>query len=92
LQYGGKEKRMTLESYEKARDIVMKIRSLDADISELKDIMRNDTSKWIMEVRPNKANSLRTIKHYGILPDILDKILAKHLENREALVDELKKL
>lgn len=83
---------MTLESYEKARDIVIEIRSLDAAIAELKDIMRNDTSKWIMEVRASKTNSLRTINHYGILPDVLNTIYSKHLEKRAVLVDELAKL
>ena len=83
---------MTLESYEKARDIVIEIRSLDFAIAELKDIMRNDTSKWIMEVRASKTHPLKTINHYGILPDALDKILAKHLEKRKTLVDELAKL
>ena len=83
---------MTLESYEKARDIVIEIHSLDAAIAELKDIMRNDTSKWIMEVRASKSNSLRSINHYGILPDVLNTIYSKHLAKRDALVDELAKL
>lgn len=83
---------MTLESYEKARDIVIEIHSLDAAISELKDIMRNDTSKWIMEVRASKTCSLQTINHYGILPDVLDTIYSKHLEKRALLVDKLAKL
>lgn len=83
---------MTLESYEKARDIVIEIHSLDAAIAELQDIMRNDTSKWIMEVRASKSHSLRTINHYGILPDVLDTIYSKHLEKRAVLVDELAKL
>ena len=83
---------MTLESYEKARDIVIEIHSLDVAIAELKDIMRNDTSKWIMEVRSSKTSSLRTINHYGILPDVLDTIYSKHLEKRALLVDKLAKL
>ena len=83
---------MTLESYEKARDIVIEIHSLDVAIAELKDIMRNDTSKWIMEVRASKANSLRSINHYGVLPDVLNTIYSKHLEKRAVLVDELAKL
>lgn len=83
---------MTLESYEKARDIVIEIHSLDVAIAELKDIMRNNTSKWIMEVRASKTCPLQTINHYGILPDVLDTIYSKHLEKRALLVDKLAKL
>lgn len=83
---------MTLESYEKARDIVIEIHSLDAAMAELKDIMRNDTSKWVMEVRASKSYPLRSINHYGILPDVLDRIYSKHLEKRAVLVDRLAKL
>ena len=83
---------MTLESYEKARDIVREIRSLDAAIAELKDIMRNDTSKWIMEVSASQSFSSRSINHYGILPDVLNSVLSIHLDKRHALVDELAKL
>lgn len=83
---------MTLESFNKARDIVIKISALDAAIADLKDIMRNDTSEWIMEVRANKSHSLRSINHYGILPDVLNSILSVHLDKRQALMDELAKL
>ena len=83
---------MTLESYEKARDIVIEIHSLDVAIAELKDIMRNNTSKWIMEVRASKTCPLQTINHYGVLPDVLDTIYTKHLEKRALLVDKLAKL
>ena len=83
---------MTLESYEKARDIVIEIHSLDTAIAELQDIMRNDTSKWRMEVRANNSHPLICINHCGILPDVLNSILSIHLDKRLALVDELAKL
>lgn len=83
---------MTLESFDKARGIVIEKGALDAAIADLKDIMRNDTSKWIMEVRANKSHSLRSINHYGILPDVLNSILSIHLDKRQALMDELAKL
>lgn len=83
---------MTLEAYEKAQDIVSKIRSIDWEIAELQDIMQNDTSKWILEVRANRSCSLKEINHYGILPEILKEILPKHLAEREKLIDELGKL
>ena len=83
---------MTLESFNKARDIMIEINALDAAIDDLRDIMQNDTSKWLMEVRSSKSNSLWSINHYGILPDILNSILSIHLDKRQALMDELAKL
>lgn len=83
---------MTLETYEKASDIVKKIYSLDKAIYDLKDIMRNDTTYWNLEVRPNASCSLHVINHYGILPEILQEILSKHLAEREELIDKLAKL
>ena len=83
---------MTLESYEKARDIVIKIRILDSKISKLRDIMRNDTSEWLLEVRATPSCCLNEIDHYGMLPDMLEEILSKHLKERERLMDELAKL
>lgn len=83
---------MTLENYEKARDIVIKIRSLDTAIAELQYIMQNDTSKWVLKVRANKSCSPKEINHYGILPGFLKEILSIHLVEREKLIDELGKL
>lgn len=83
---------MTLDSFEKARDIVIKIQSLDNAISELKNIMRNDTSKWILQVRAGESFSARSIEHYGMLPEMLQAILSKHISERKQLVEELEKL
>lgn len=83
---------MTLENYEKAQNIVKKIRSLDTAIAELQYIMSSDTSKWILEIRANKSCSLNEINHYGILPEVLKEILSIHLAEREKLIDELGKL
>lgn len=83
---------MTLESYEKARDIVTKIRILDSKISKLKYIMQNDTSEWLLEVRAAPSCCLNEIDHYGLLPDMLEEILSKHLKEYERLKDELAKL
>ena len=74
---------MTLEAYEKAKDIVIQIKSLDTAIANLKDIIRNDTSQWLLEIRPNTAHSLHTINHYGILPEVLQTILSKHIDERK---------
>ena len=83
---------MTLDSYEKARDIVVKIQSLDNAISELKNIMSHDASKWIFQVREGMSFSARSIDHYGMLPEMLQAILSKHISERNRLVDELEKL
>ena len=80
---------MTLESYDKARDIVIKIRSLDTAIAELQNIMQSDTSKWILEVRENKSCSLNEINHYGLLPKFLELIISRHRAEREKLINEL---
>ena len=83
---------MTLESYNKAKDIVTKIHHIDTVIDELKNIMKNDTSKWLLEVRANRSWPLYSIDHYGTLPEVLKVILSKHIAERNALVDELSKL
>ena len=83
---------MTLESYDKARDIVAKIRNLDDAIEELRDITSNNTSTWILEVRPSKTYSTREIYHYGMLPEMLEAILSRYLAERNALMKELEKL
>jgi hypothetical protein len=83
---------MTLEAYEKASDIMKRIDSLDKAIYDLKDIMRNDTAHWCLEVRPNTSYPLRAVNHYGILPEVLQEILSRHLAERKELTDELAKL
>ena len=83
---------MTLETYEKAKDLIVEIKSLDNNIDELKDIIRNNTSSWRMEVRPSASSSLKYIHHYGLLPEFLNTILDKHLEHRDKLLKELDKL
>lgn len=83
---------MTLESYERAKYIVTKIRILDSKISELRNIMQNDTSEWLLEVRAAPSCCLNEIDHYGMLPEMLQAILSKHINQRKQLVDELEKL
>ena len=83
---------MTLDSYEKARDIVTRIFRLDAEIAELKNIMSHDTSRWILEVREGASFSASRIRHYGMLPEMLQAILSKHISERKRLVEELEKL
>lgn len=83
---------MTLETYEKAKDLIVEIKNLDNNIDELKDIIRNNTSLWRMEVRPSTSSPLKCINHYGLLPEFLNTILNKHLEHRDKLLKELDKL
>lgn len=83
---------MTLESYDKARDIVTKINRLDEKIAELRDIMSHDTSEWIFQVKEGMSFSARLIDHYGMLPEMLQAIFSKHISERKRLEDELTKL
>lgn len=85
-------RRMTIEDFNKASDIMKKINRLDEELYDLKDIMRNDTSKWIMEVRLSKTQALKSINHYGLLPKFLEKAYECSLEERRRLVEELEKL
>ena len=83
---------MTLESFNKARDIVIKIRLLDAAIADLKDIMRNDTSEWIIEVRPNASHPPKKVDHDGLLTEFLQAVLSKYIEKLHKLQSELDEL
>lgn len=83
---------MTLESYNKAKYIVTNINRLNEEIAELQDIMRHDTSGWIFQVREGMSFSARSIDHYGMLPEMLQAILSKHISERKRLEDELTKL
>lgn len=83
---------MTLESFDKARDIVTKINALDAAIADLKDIMRNDTSEWIIEVRPNNSHLLKKVDHDGLLTEFLQAVLSKYIEKLHKLQSELDEL
>ena len=83
---------MTIEDYKKARDLVIKIDALEGEISDLRAIMNNDTSSWMIEVRPNTTFSLRKINHLGLLPEFLQAVLSKHLAKLHELKKELDKL
>lgn len=83
---------MTMTDYEKARDLVIKIKELEGKIFDLRILMKNDTSTWRMEIRSSTASSLNNINHYGMLPEFLQAILSKHLEELHKLQSELDKL
>lgn len=83
---------MTMTDYEKARDLVIKIKELEGKIFDLRILMKNDTSTWRMEIRSSTASSLNNINHYGMLPEFLQAVLSKHLEELHKLQSELDKL
>ena len=84
---------MTLESYEKAKEIVRKINSVDSEIKELRYLLDgNDLSKWSMEVRPSPSFSSRSIDHCGMLPEFMQTILEKKLARYKELKKELEEL
>jgi hypothetical protein len=83
---------MTIDDYNKARDLVAQIEGIQNEIYDLRDIISKDTSHWLMEVRPNTAYPLKTINHYGLLPEFLQAVLSKHIEELHKLQSELDKL
>ena len=83
---------MTIEDYKKARDLVIKIDALEGEISDLRAVMDNDTSSWMMEVRASTSFSPRKINHFGLLPEFLQAVLSKHLAKLHELKKELDKL
>ena len=83
---------MTIDDYKKARDLVKKIENLKGEISDLRAIMDNDTSSWMMEVRANSSFSPRNINHCGLLPEFLKDVYLKQNAKLHELEDELDKL
>lgn len=83
---------MTMDDYNKASDLIIKIETINRDICILRDIIKNDTSHWLMEVRLNTSYPLEKVNHYGMLPEFLQAVLNKHLEELHKLESELEKL
>lgn len=83
---------MTIDDYNKARDLIIKIDSLKGEISNLRTIMDNDTSSWEMGVRQYETLSFRPIKHHGLLPEFLKDVYLKQNAKLHELEDELAKL
>ena len=83
---------MTLVDYKKATELVREIDTLKGEISDLRTIMNNDTSSWMMEVRPSATCSLIKINHHGLLPEFLKDVYLKQNAKLHELEDELDKL
>ena len=69
---------MTIDDYKKARDLVIEIDTIKGEICDLKEIVANDTSSWLMEVRKNASWSHRMINHYLDFPVVCCYYSTKH--------------
>jgi hypothetical protein len=85
---------MTMTDYEKARDLVKKIEEVKGKIFDLRTILDSgsNVSSWRMEIRQFEMMSLKNIDHCGMLPEFLQAILSKHIEELHKLESELEKL
>lgn len=83
---------MTIETYNKSREILIRLNILDEEIGKLDRIIQQDTSLWIMEIRESKSFSLNEINHLGMLPEFLQAILSKYIAERNKLQKEFNEL
>ena len=84
---------MTIEEYNTATDIITKLQTLDNSIYDIKYILKtSDTTEWLMEIRPNRSNSLQTIDHRGLLPELLNTVLSKLCEERAEMAKRLEEI
>ena len=83
---------MTRKDYEKARDIIIALNAIELEISDIKNIIRNDLTTWRMEVRASTTCSLRSVDHCGMLPEFIEAILSKKLAKKAELEKELERL
>lgn len=84
---------MTIEEYNTASDIIKKIQTLDNSIYDIKYTLRtSDTAEWLMEIRLNRSQSLKTIDHKGLLPEFLNTVLSKLQEERAELMKKLEEI
>ena len=88
-----RKRKMTKETYNIATELIAKISTLNDSICDVKYALdSNNTEHWIMEIRPARTLPLNEIDHRGLLPEFLEKILAKLYEEREELEKELEEL
>lgn len=84
---------MTIEDYNTATDIMVKIQKLDNCINNIKNIIQRDcTTEWLMAVRPNNSHPFTDINHEGLLPEFLNMALSKLCEERKSLMEKLEEL
>ena len=83
---------MTVEDYEKAKQLITAIKDVDARIAELESALDQDPSNWLMEIRPSPSFSKQIVKHRGLLPKFLKEIWRAETEERNRLIEELEVL
>ena len=83
---------MTIETHNKSCEILTRLNILDKEIDELKRITKQDTTLWLMEIRELETFPLKKINHFGMLPEFLEAILAKCIDERNKLQKEFDEL
>lgn len=84
---------MTIEEYNVASGYIEKLQTLENSIYDIKNILQtSDTAKWLMEIRPSNCHPSRVIDHKGLLPEILNMVLSKQIEEHEKLKKALEEI
>lgn len=83
---------MTVEDYEKAKQIIVAIKGVDVRIAELESALDQDPSNWLMEIRPSPSFSKQLVRHHGLLPKFLKEVWRIETEERDRLLKELEAL
>lgn len=84
---------MTIEEYNVASGYIEKLQILENRIHDIKNIIQtSNTAEWLMEIRPSKSHTLKVIDHKGLLPEFLNMILSKWLEEYEELKKALEEI
>lgn len=83
---------MTMETFEKAKEIIAEIEKEKCDIVRLETLIKCDIGEWEMIVRADSSSFGYPINHLGLLPELLEIIYKKHLETLESLKKELAEL
>lgn len=81
---------MTLEQFLVAKTIVEDIERQNDKVQFLEEILDNDTTNWIMEIRRYRSHSPYTIDHRGLLRSFLEEILEEERKALKEMEEELK--
>lgn len=83
---------MTLEQFLIAKSTVEDLERQKDKIQFLENILKEDTTGWLLEVRRSPSHTPLRIDHRGLLPDVLKAILRKQREEYESMKEELEKI
>lgn len=83
---------MTLEQFLVGKTIVEDIERQNDKIQYLEEILNNDTTNWIMEIRRNRSYIPYTIDHRGLLRSFLETMLEAERKALKEMEEELKAL